>query len=111
MLVHSTLGSGFLESVYENALAHELRKAGLKIECQKPITVSYDGIIVGTFSADMFVEDTVIIENKAVHAFHPVNEVQLVNYLTATCVDVGLLFNFGADRLQFKRKHRTCRPR
>ena len=110
MQVHSTLGPGFLESVYEKALAHELGKAGLRTQCQKPITVAYDGIVVGEFSADMFVEGTVMVENKAVQTLHPVNEVQLVNYLTATRVDVGLLLNFGSDQLQFKRKHRTYRP-
>jgi GxxExxY protein len=110
MQVHSTLGPGFLESVYEKALAHELGKAGLRVECQKPITVTYDGITVGEFFADMVVEDSVMVENKAVQALHPVNEVQLVNYLTATRVAVGLLLNFGSDRLQFKRKHRTCPP-
>lgn len=111
MQVHSTLGPGFLESVYEKALAHALGKAGLRTECQKPITVTYDGIVVGEFSADMFVEGTVMVENKAVQTLHPINEVQLVNYLTATRVDLGLLLNFGSDRLQFKRKHRTCRPK
>ena len=109
MRVHSILGPGFLESVYEKALAHELGKAGLRTECQKPITVAYDGIVVGEFSADMFVEDTVMVENKAVQTLQAINEVQLVNYLTATRVDVGLLLNFGSDRLQFKRKHRTRR--
>ena len=106
MRVHSTLGPGFLESVYEKALAHELGKAGLRTECQKPITVAYDGIVVGEFFADMFVEGMVMVENKAVQVLHTINEVQLVNYLTATRVDIGLLFNFGSDRLQFKRKHR-----
>ena len=109
MKVHSALGPGFLESVYEKALAHELGKAGLRTECQKPITVAYDDIIVGEFSADMFVEGTVMVENKAVQTLHAINEVQLVNYLTATHVNVGLLLNFGSDRLQFKRKHRTRR--
>ena len=111
MQVHSTLGPGFLESVYEKALAHELRKAGLRVECQQPITVTYDGVVVGDFSADMLVEGTVMIENNAVQALHPANEVQLVNYLTATGVDVGLLLNFGSSRLEFKRKHRTDRPK
>jgi len=109
MQVHSTLGPGFLESVYENALAYELGKAGLLIECQKQIAVIYDGIVVGDFVADMFVAGTVIIESKAIQALHPANEVQLVNYLTATRTNVGLLFNFGSERLQFKRKHRICR--
>ena len=107
MQVHSILGPGFLESVYEKALAHELAKAGLHVEYQKPILVMYDGVVVGDFSADMFVENTVIVENKAVRDLHAANEVQLVNYLTATSVDVGLLLNFGSNRLQFKRKHRT----
>ena len=62
MKVHSTLGPGFLESVYQNALEHELRKAGLKVECQKPITVHYDGVAVGDFSADVLVEDRVMLE-------------------------------------------------
>jgi GxxExxY protein len=110
MVVHSTLGPGFLESMYEKALAHELTKAGLRVECQKPITVTYDDITVGEFSADMFVEETIMVENKAIHALYPINEVQLVNYLTATRVDVGLVFNFGSDRLQFRRKHRMYRP-
>ena len=100
------LHSSGLESVYEKALAHELAKAGLRSECQKPIVVTYDGIIVGEFFADMLVEDAVLVENKAVLVLHLISEVQLVNYLTATRVDVGLLFNFGSDRLQFKRKHR-----
>jgi len=111
MQVHSTLGPGFLEPVYEKALAHELAKAGLRTECQKPITVTYDGIAVGDFCADLFVEDTVVVENKAVQALHAANEVQLVNYLTATGVDIGLLLNFGSDRLQFRRKHRIFQPK
>ena len=111
MTVHSTLGPGFLESVYEKALAHELAKEDLRTECQKPITVIYDGTVVGEFFADLFVEDTVMVENKAVQALHPVNEVQLVNYLTATGVDIGLLLNFGSDRLQFRRKHRIFQPK
>ena len=80
MKVHSTLGSGFLESVYQNALTHELRKAGLKVESEKCITVQYDGVAVGDFSADMLVEDRVILELKANQALAPAHEVQLVNY-------------------------------
>jgi len=109
MKVHRTLGPGFLESVYENAFAHELRKAGLKVECQVPIQVHYDGVIVGDFFADMRVEDRILIENKAVLALNTAHEVQLVNYLTATGIEVGLLINFGAASLQFKRKYRTYR--
>ena len=111
MKVHSALGPGFLESVYRNAMAHELRKAGLRVECEYPITVRYDGVMVGEFSADMWVEGKVLLELKANHALAPVNEVQLVNYLTATGVEIGLLLNFGGAKLEFKRKTRTYRPR
>ncbi len=107
MTVHGTLGAGFLESVYQNAFAHELRKAGLHVEVEKPIKVTYDGVVVGEFYADMLVESKILIENKAVQAMSIVHEVQTVNYLTATGIDVGLLLNFGASRLEFKRKHRT----
>jgi GxxExxY protein len=104
--VHNTLGPGFLESVYQKALEHELKKAGLSVVCEYPLNVHYDTIIAGEFSADMLVENTVIIENKAAQALVPKNEVQLVNYLNATRKDIGLLLNFGAESLQFKRKHR-----
>jgi GxxExxY protein len=111
MQVHRTLGPGFLESVYQKALAHELRKAGLRVECEKPIQVRYDGVVVGDFAADMLVEGVVMVEIKAVQALAPAHEVQLVNYLTATGVEIGLLLNFGGEKLDFKRKHRTYRPR
>ena len=109
MTVHRILGPGFLESVYQNALAHELRKVGILVECEKHLAVTYDGIVVGEFVADMVVQHCVLVENKAVRAIVPAHEVQVVNYLTATGVDVGLLLNFGADRLQFKRKARSYR--
>jgi len=111
MKVHATLGPGFLESVYQNALAHELRKAGLRVECEKAVVVTYDGVVVGDFLADMLVEETVLIENKAVQAINAAHEVQLVNYLAATGVEIGLLINFGGQKLEFKRKHRTYRPK
>jgi GxxExxY protein len=111
MKVHSTLGPGFLESVYQKALAHELCKAGLRVECEKPIAVQYDGVTVGDFSADLLVEDRVMLELKANQALVPANEVQLVNYLTATGIELGLLLNFGASRLEFKRKTRTYQPK
>jgi GxxExxY protein len=107
--VYNVLGPGFLESVYQKAFDHELKKAGLSVVCERPLTVYYDDIVVGEFSADMFVEDTIIIENKATQMLIPKNEVQLVNYLNATRKEVGLLFNFGAESLQFKRKHRSKR--
>lgn len=111
MAVHRGLGPGFLESVYQKALAHELRKAGLSVATERAILVRYDGVVVGEFCADMLVESTILIENKAVHSLGPAHEVQLVNYLTATGIDVGLLLNFGSGRLEFKRKHRLYRPR
>src|SRR5690348_3889609 len=80
MKIHTELGFGFVESVYENSLAHELRKAGYKIEQQVPIKVYYDGIVVGDFKADLVVNDDVILELKAVEKAIAMHEVQLVNY-------------------------------
>lgn len=111
MTVHRILGPGFLESVYQHALAHELRKADLEVEYERKIQVTYDGVVVGEFSADMLVQQAILIENKAVQALVPAHEVQLVNYLTATGIETGLLLNFGAERLEFKRKTRTYRPK
>jgi len=106
MKVHSTLGPGFLESVYQNALIWELRKNGFKAEAERPITVRYDGEIVGAFAADVLVNDKVIVELKVGLAIAKVHEVQLVNYLVATGLDEGLVLNFGAERLEFKKKFR-----
>ena len=111
MTVHRVLGPGFLESVYQNALTHELRKAGLKVECGVKVSVSYDGVVVGDFVCDLLIKGLILVENKAVHALTSAHEVQLVNYLTATGIEVGLLLNFGAERLEFKRKSRTYRPK
>lgn len=110
MKVHQALGPRFLESVYQNALAHELRKCGLRVECERPLEVTYDGVVVGNFVTDMLVQECVLIENKAVQALAAAHEVKLVNYLTATGIDIGLLLNFGAHKLEFKRKHRIYRP-
>jgi GxxExxY protein len=106
MKVHRQLGPGFLESVYRNALAFELRRAGLEVEMDKHITVKYDHVIVGDFVADLIVNEALICELKAATALSKADEVQLVNYLTATNHDLGLLLNFGSPSLQFKRKHR-----
>jgi GxxExxY protein len=106
MKMHSALGPGFLESVYQNALMWELRKLGVKAEAERPITVRYDGQIVGAFTADVFVDDSVIVELKAVQTLAKAHEVQLVNDLVATGFDEGLLLNFGAERLEFKKKFR-----
>lgn len=109
MKVHSALGPGFLESVYQNALIWELRKASLKAEAERPISVRYDGQIVGAFTADLLVNNSVIVELKASQSLAKAYEVQLVNYLTATGFDEGLLLNFGAERLEFKKKFRLPR--
>jgi GxxExxY protein len=105
--VHRVLGPGFLESVYQNALAHELRKASLEVQCEKKIQVRYDGVVVGDFVADMLVQESILIENKSVQVLSRAHEVQLVNYLVATQIETGLLLNFGARSLQVKRKSRT----
>ena len=106
MKVHSGLGPGFLESVYLNALVHELRRAGLSAEIGQRITVRYENVIVGDFVADLVVNDILLCELKAISSLSKADEVQLVNYLTATNRDFGVLFNFGSASLQFKRKHR-----
>ncbi len=107
--VHNVLGAGFLEKVYENALRIELLKQGLKVKQQEPIQVYYEGQIVGSYYADLWVEDRIIIELKAVRSLSKAHEVQLVNYLTATGVDTGLLLNFGSS-VQVKRKFREYKP-
>jgi len=101
--VYNTLGYGFLEKVYENALAIELRRLGLRVECQRPITVHYRGYVVGEYFADMVIEDAIIIELKAVRMLAKEHEAQLINYLNATDYEVGLLLNFG-PKPDIKRK-------
>jgi GxxExxY protein len=93
--VYPELGPGFLEKVYENALALELRKAGIRVEQQARITVYYAGAIVGEYYADLLVENVVLVELKAVEHLGPAEEAQLLNYLRATPIEVGLLLNFG----------------
>jgi GxxExxY protein len=101
--VYNTLGYGFLEKVYENALAIELRKLGLTVEQQASIKVHYSGTLVGEYFADLLVEQLVILELKAVEAIAEEHEAQLLNYLKATEIEVGLLLNFG-PKPQFRRK-------
>lgn len=109
MKVHSKLGPGFLESVYQNALAYELNRAGLLVETEVRLKVKYEDVIVGDFNVDMLINKSLLIENKAVAALAIAHEVQVVNYLTATGMDEGLLLNFGAPRLEFKKKFRQSR--
>ncbi|OPX35214.1 GxxExxY protein [candidate division KSB1 bacterium 4484_188] len=101
--VNNTLGFGFLEKVYENAMAIELRKMGLNVIKQKNIKVFYDNEEVGDYYADLLVENLVIVELKAASAICEDHEMQLINYLKATQVEVGLLLNFG-KKAEFKRK-------
>jgi GxxExxY protein len=101
--VYNTLGYGFLEKVYENALAIELRKLGLTVEQQASIKVHYSGTLVGEYFADLLVEQLVILELKAAEAIAEEHEAQLLNYLKATEIEVGLLLNFG-PKPQFRRK-------
>jgi GxxExxY protein len=106
MKIHRELGAGFLESVYANALYLELDKTGMAFEREKRIPVFYEENIVGDFIADLVVEEILIVELKAVETLMTAHSVQLVNYLSATRIDTGLLLNFGARSLQFKTKTR-----
>lgn len=93
--VYNTLGFGFLEKAYENAMAIELRNKGFQVEQQKPIRVYYLSEVIGEYFADMIVNDLVIVELKASRSIIPAHEAQLLNYLKATNYEVGLLLNFG----------------
>ncbi len=100
------LAAGFLENVYRNALMIELREMGIRAETEIPINVYYKNEIVGEYRADIIVERKIIIELKAIQRLLPVHEAQLVNYLTSTNTDHGLLINFGGERVEIKRKFR-----
>ena len=106
MDVHRELGPGYLEKVYENALAFAIQSCGLSVDQQVAIPAHFRGVVVGDFVADLIVEGRLIVELKAVSGLLPVHESQLVSYLKSTGIDVGLLINFGAQSLQFKRKYR-----
>jgi GxxExxY protein len=101
--VGNALGPGFLEKVYENALAHELKKAGLGVEQQKAIDVFYDGVLVGHFDADLLVEKVVLVELKTAKAFDAIHLAQCLNYLKATGLKICLLINFGSPKVEVKR--------
>ena len=107
--VHNKLGGGFLEKVYENALRVELLRRGFHVRQQAPIKVCYEGEIVGEFFADLLVEESVIVELKAVQSLTKEHEVQVVNYLNATGIEVGLLLNFSTS-VQVRRKSRDYNP-
>jgi GxxExxY protein len=93
--VHNTLGSGFLEKVYQNSLTIELRTLGFSVEVEKPIKDYYHGEVVGNYVADIIVDGAVLLEIKAIKELSGIHEVQIVNYLKATGIEVGLLINFG----------------
>jgi GxxExxY protein len=94
-LVYNTLGYGFLEKVYRNALMHELRKRGYKVEHEVAIKVYYDGIVVGDYFADLIVNDLILLEIKSAERIISEHESQLMNYLKATHIEVGFILNFG----------------
>jgi GxxExxY protein len=108
--VHGILGSGFLEKVYENSLTIELRKQGIYARQQVKLPVWYDGQQVGLYFPDLWIENQLIVELKAIVALAPQHEVKLIHYLAATGIDNGLLINFG-DTVQIKRKFREYKPK
>jgi len=101
--VQNTLGAGFLEKVYENAMLVALEKEGLQATPQVPLRVHYEGVLVGEFVADLIVERAVLVEVKATETNSPVHVAQVLNYLKATGLPVGLLINFGKPRLYYRR--------
>ena len=102
--VYNALGYGFLEKVYENALAYELRRRSLHVEPQQQLNVLYDGVIVGEYFADLLVEHVVVLELKAADAIDESHTAQLINYLKATKCEVGFVLNFGPEP-KFERRY------
>ena len=102
-IVSNTLGSGFLEKVYENALVIEISKHNLVVIKQQPLNVVYDGQIVGEYFADLMIENKVVVEIKAIKEFNQIHQAQLMNYLVACNKQCGLLINFGKPRIEIKR--------
>jgi GxxExxY protein len=98
--VHRVLGSGYLETVYQAALAQELTLRHIKHEQQKRLTVEYKGVVVGEYQADFLVEDCIILELKAVSALNGTHEAQALNYLAGTGLRLAILLNFGAESLE-----------
>ena len=102
--IHSYHRNGHLEKIYENALATRLRKAGLDVKQQHPLTVyDEDGTVLGEYSADLFIEDGLIVELKACRDIAPEHIAQIIGYLTSARIETGLLINFGAAKLQVKK--------
>lgn len=109
--VRMHLAAGFLESVYQKALWLELQENGIRADMEMPINVYYKDKVVGEFKADLIVEGEIIVELKAVQHLNAMHESQLVNYLTATHKDHGLLINFGGERIEIRRKFREYKNR
>ena len=101
--VSNVLGSGFLEKVYENALAIELRKNGLRISMQRSLKVYYEGILVGEYTPDIIVNDQILLELKAVKSIEEIHKAQILNYLRISKLRIGLILNFGTPKLGIKR--------
>lgn len=101
--VSNELGSGFLEQVYEKALVIALREKGIQAAAQIPLAVYFRGEIVGQYFADLYVEERIIVELKAVSALLPEHQAQLINYLKATDIEIGLLVNFGRPKVEVRR--------
>jgi GxxExxY protein len=101
--VHNTLGCGFLEKVYSNALSIELRSMDLYCDHEVPFKVKYKDVMVGEYCADLIVEKRVLVELKACAGLDSVHEAQILNYLKASSIQVGLLLNFGKPKLQYRR--------
>jgi GxxExxY protein len=110
--VINELGAGFLESVYEKALYLTLQQKGHEVVAQRPIDVLFRGHLIGSFYADLLVDDRVMVEIKAIRSLAPEHMAQVINYLKATGIEVGLLINFGSSRLEYKRltRHATLDP-
>jgi GxxExxY protein len=107
--VYNTLGFGFLEKVYQNALLHELRKSGFEAEAQRRLSVFYDGMIVGEFFADIIVNETVVLELKSAKVILDAHKAQTLNYLKATQLELALILNFGPDPQIARIVHQTAK--
>ena len=103
MEVHKILGPGYLEKVYQNALAHELNLREIKFEQFVPLPVKYKGVIIGNYEVDLLVEQKIVLELKAVSAWHSRHKAQVLNYLATTGLKLAILLNFGTKSLQSKR--------
>ncbi|MBA7605096.1 hypothetical protein ES703_12225 [subsurface metagenome] len=101
--VHKTLGPGFLENIYENALIYELKQQGLKVEKQKLVPIAYKETVVGEHRLNLLVEGEVIVENKTVKEFNDIHQAQILSYLKATRKKIGLLINFAKTKIDVKR--------